>query len=64
MTGLRTMIQDLRAKLCDDINTAGLPPAVAELVVLDVYNELRAVAIAEDKKEDKKGDGDDEHHDS
>ena len=59
MSGLRSAIQDLRAKLCDDINTAGLPAAVAELVVLDVYNELRAVAIAEDKK----GDGDDEHHD-
>lgn len=61
MSGLRSAIQGLRAKLCDDINTAGLPAAVAELVVLDVYNELRSVAIAEDKK---KGDGDDEHHDS
>ena len=61
MSGLRSAIQDLRAKLCDDINNAGLSVAVAELVVLDVYNELQAVAIAEDKK---KGDGDDdEHHD-
>lgn len=61
MSGLRSAIQGLRAKLCDDINNAGLPAAVAELVVLDVYNELRSVAIAEDKK---KGDGgDDEHHD-
>ena len=60
MCGLRSAIQDLRAKLCDDINSAGLPAAVAELVVLDVYNELRSVAIAEDKKGDR---GDDEHHD-
>ena len=46
-------IKELKEKIVQDINESNLPPFVLETTFRDLYNEIRLLAIEQEKREEQ-----------